>query len=455
MITILLMGLTSLVIWLSSAYFFIMLGLGVRGLRRARIKLPFQSRLRYSRPHLGRQDDTFVYFLIPCLNEEQVIGHTVARLVGDPRSHVVVIDDGCDDATGEVARIAGGGDVTVVRRDLPEARLGKGEALNAGLALVRSMVVESGTDPQKVLVCVMDADGHLSDGAVGHAARCFEDPQVGGVQLAVRIRNRDTFLARIQDFYFWAIAAVTQFGRATTGTVSLGGNGQFSRLTALDEVGTRPWSRCLTEDLDLSITMALRGWKLTTTPLAAVSQQGVHRIGALVRQRTRWYQGHMSCGRRLPEIWRSPHLTHVQATELSMYLLVPWALDLPWSILWHVSLFKFVTNLHDYFIADVDWLTTVLSVTLWYLLSFGPALVASLLQKRRSPDTGWLRALLLGHSFLLMNYLFFLCAWKALFALARGRTDWVKTDREVEKGGALPTPRRTTKSLKAGRARAK
>lgn len=51
--------------------------------------------------------------------------------------------------------------------------------------------------------------------------------------------------------------------------------------------------------------MVLRGWTLTSTPLAAVSQQGVHKVRALIQQRTRWYQGHMSCGRRLPEIWHS------------------------------------------------------------------------------------------------------------------------------------------------------
>lgn len=226
MITVLLMGVTSLVIWLSSAYFFVMLGMGVRRLRAEGVTLPFQASLRYQHPYLNRADDLFVYFLVPCLNEEQVIGHTVARLVGHPGAHVVVIDDGSGDATGDVAAMVGGDDVTVLRRELPTARQGKGEALNAGLALVRAMVVEAELDPARVLVCVLDADGYLSDGAVGHVARCFEDPQVGGVQLAVRIRNRsDTYLARVQDFYFWAIAAVTQFGRVSTGTVSLGATG--------------------------------------------------------------------------------------------------------------------------------------------------------------------------------------------------------------------------------------
>ncbi|MGW1198558.1 hypothetical protein ACWD4B_22365 [Streptomyces sp. NPDC002536] len=51
------------------------------------------------------------------------------------------------------------------------------------------------------------------------------------MQLGVRIRNRrGNFLTWFQDYQFWVMAAVTQFGRNLTSTVSLGGNGQFTRL---------------------------------------------------------------------------------------------------------------------------------------------------------------------------------------------------------------------------------
>jgi cellulose synthase/poly-beta-1,6-N-acetylglucosamine synthase-like glycosyltransferase len=344
----------------------------------------------------------------------------------------VVVDDGSNDDTARIAKTAGGDDVTVVRRRMPDARRGKGEALNAGLAHVRRVIQANGQDPERVLICVMDADGHLSDGAIAHVAAEFADPKVGGVQLAVRIRNQTSFLTWVQDFYFWAIAAVTQFGRNTTGTVSLGGNGQFTRLTALNEAGDRPWSRCLTEDLDLTITLVLNGWRLVTTPHAAVAQQGVSKLAALVRQRTRWYQGHMSCARRLPEVWHSRKLTHAQATELSLYLLVPWVLDLPWSILWHVALLKFVTHAADYFVTDQGLPMLALSIVAWYLISFGPAVAAAYLHKKRSPSTNWRRALLLGHSFVVMNYLFFICVWRALIKLGNGEKNWAKTAREVE-----------------------
>ena len=48
---------------------------------------------------------------------------------------------------------------------------------------------------------------------------------------------------------------MTQYGRIRTGTVSLGGNGQFTRLSALLEIGEQPWNASLTEDLDLTISL--------------------------------------------------------------------------------------------------------------------------------------------------------------------------------------------------------
>jgi 1,2-diacylglycerol 3-beta-glucosyltransferase len=167
------MSLMSLVVWLSNGYFFTMLALGARELRRRGVRMSDAAALRYGDPHRGRTDDLYFYFLIPCLNESAVIGRTVRGLTGHPRARTVVIDDACDDDTATQTRQASAGDTAIVRRELPEARKGKGAALNAGLAAVRRMVQASGQDPAQVIVCVMDADGHLSDGALAHVAREF------------------------------------------------------------------------------------------------------------------------------------------------------------------------------------------------------------------------------------------------------------------------------------------
>src|SRR5687768_544238 len=54
-------------------------------------------------PAIGVDDLSFV-FLVPCLNEELVIGPSLERLLSFPQRAmtVLVIDDGSDDATAQI-----------------------------------------------------------------------------------------------------------------------------------------------------------------------------------------------------------------------------------------------------------------------------------------------------------------------------------------------------------------
>ncbi|MEV0894083.1 glycosyltransferase [Promicromonospora sp. NPDC050262] len=422
----------TLIITSSMAYFALLMWSGIKEIRRSGTRLDHLGGTSYGTGPAAAAPDLAVYFLVPCLNEAEVVGRTVAGLTINPGTTTIVIDDGSDDDTAAIALAAGGARVEVVRRDLPDARQGKGAALNAGLARIREMVDTLGQDPGRVVVCVMDADGRLSAGALHHVLPLFDRPGVGGVQLQVRIRNRTSFLTRFQDFEFWGASSVTQIGRSATGTVSLGGNAQFSRLSALDSAGEHPWTDSLTEDLDLAITLALRGWELTTTPFASVEQQAVEKVSLLLRQRTRWYQGHMMAIKRLPEIWRSPHLSHVAALELSFYCLSPWVLTLPWSILFHVCVADLVLNgsaLLDFASTPVAMVLVILA---WYLLAFAPAVFNGWLYWRRDHKVGLLRGLAMGNYMVLTNYLSFACAWKALARVLRGETAWAKTARTRE-----------------------
>ena len=378
-----------------------------------------------------------MYALVPCLNEEPVIGETVRRLVADRRVTVVVVDDGSIDDTGDVARAAAAGAagrLHVVRRELPDARRGKGEALNAGFAMVERLVEADGLAADQVLVCVMDADGRLSDRALDAVLPLFADPTVGGVQLSVHIRNRTMLIGRMQDVEMAGVSSVAQFGRMALGTVSLGGNGQFTRLTALRGLGPRPWTRCLTEDLDLTARLATAGWRLTSTTRAYVDQQGVESWRQLLRQRSRWAQGHMSCIAQLPRIWWAPQVSHLGAIELMLYLLLPWT-QLLWS-----GLFLLAVAGHG-----LDALTgaalglrldelPMLAASLvgWYTLSFVPNWIGAYLYRLRRPGTGPLRALTSGHLLLLAALLGSLAIWRGFLGLVTGRNTWVKTTRVAE-----------------------
>ncbi|RZU65911.1 cellulose synthase/poly-beta-1,6-N-acetylglucosamine synthase-like glycosyltransferase [Microterricola gilva] len=422
----------TVVICISFAYLWVLYFAGIRTIKQSGATLSTLSTIGYENPFLDEPGTFHTYFLVPCLNEERVIGATSRALAGSPHSTTIVIDDASDDATEAVAYAHGGDNVIVLKRVLPNARIGKGEALNDAVRLVRELVAERGQDVDKVLVTVMDADGRLSDGAMAAVLPLFDDPKVGGIQLAVRIRNRDRFLTRFQDFHFWSMTAVTQLGRKQSGTVSLGGNGQFSRLAALNDAGEKPWSESLTEDLDLAVTLAVEGWLLTTTPHAAVEQQGVDTIATLFKQRRRWFQGHMVMAKRVPEIWREPRLTQLRALELTAYILTPWVTILPWSILFHWGLIGMVVDGGAFFAFVTNSATLLLGAAVWYLLTLGPVFLSAWVYYRRDERKEFWQALLHAHCFPIMNYLAFAAVWSALARILKGDNSWEKTQRVEE-----------------------
>src|SRR5205807_2908862 len=97
-------------------------------------------------------------------------------------------------------------------------------------------------------------------------------------------------------------ADASQVLRHRLGSVGLGGNGQFTRLSALNLLGDRPWSDCLVEDMELGLRLHLQGVGIGYVWRACVTQQGVTDAKRLLRQRTRWAQGNLQCARLLPSL---------------------------------------------------------------------------------------------------------------------------------------------------------
>jgi len=425
-------------------YFLLMLLGGVLAIRKAAGSLRAQE----SDVGGGRvpEGSYTTYFLIPCLNEALVIGQSIERLTAEVADGlIVVIDDGSEDGTADVARAAadrvGAGErLLVVERTLPMARLGKGEALNHAFSVVSADVRERGLDPRKVILCVLDADGQLSPGVANRALTAFEDERVGGVQLIVRIRNRDRWLTQMQDVEFWCISATAQFARTYTGTVSLGGNGQFTRLAALRDLEGEVWSQSLTEDLDLGLRLYAAGWTVTTPPFGFVDQQGVTKLRPLLRQRTRWYQGHMTSISRVPELVRSRHLSEGPLLEAILYLLVPWVIVLPWSIIQQLVIIAPLLEPDRWFAGafDENWLVASITWVFWYVLSFLPNVLIGVTYARRTSKVSFLQALLLGHMMIPYNYVGYAAAWIALFRIITGRRGWSKTPRSTEAPVSTP-----------------
>jgi 1,2-diacylglycerol 3-beta-glucosyltransferase len=373
----------------------------------------------------------FFVFLMPCLNEELVIARSLQRLLSMPAGNfaVMVIDDGSDDGTA--AAVSGVADerVWLLSRKLPNARQGKGEALNDAIAHLVNSGRLAGRDPGSVIIAVVDADGHLDPHALADVTEFFADQAVGAVQIGVRISNRDrSMLARMQDMEFVIYTEVFQRGRRHLGSVGLGGNGQFVRLSALRSLGPAPWTRSLTEDLDLGVRLAAAGWRNEYCRTAAVHQQGVVEVRRLIRQRARWFQGNLQSWRLIPLVLRS--MPGRNGADL-LFLLSSPALVLIASLL-TVSFAVVLANCAVLVASDHDPFGWWVAVT--YTLILGPALAYAGVYWRQERAAGLrlAKAFWLAHLYVGYSMIWYASGWRAAVRAVRGRTGWAKTDRVAE-----------------------
>lgn len=97
--------------------------------------------------------------IIPALNEAETVGVLLGRVPGGIFTQIVVVDNGSEDSTAEVA-VAGGAEVVT------EPRRGYGQACLSGIRKLQ---------PSVTAVAFMDAD--LSDNPedLGLMVRCFEE----------------------------------------------------------------------------------------------------------------------------------------------------------------------------------------------------------------------------------------------------------------------------------------
>ena len=388
-----------------------------------------EGRLAEGQPIRRAADLLFVY-VIPCLNEERVIGATLDQLrpIAPDKSVILVVDDGSDDRTAAIVQSRTDENVLLLQRQLPEAQLGKGSALNAALKHLAGSSVLDGRRSSDVIVCLLDADGRLDPEAPEVAGAFFADPRVGGVQVAVRIGNRDDgLLPRLQDMEFVCYTELFQRCRSRAGFAGLGGNGQFTRLSALESLGPEPWSpSILTEDLDLGVRLVLAGWRTHYSTEAEVHQQGLRDIRALVRQRSRWFQGLLQCWILIPHIARKS-VGRVRLDMLHM-LLTPVLIFAAFLM----TLSFLVGPIERIMDPDLDLGGFGLKqLVAWYGLTFFPVLLFAV-SYRRITGLGGIRCIALGHAFVIYGLLWVAAGLQAVWRMLAGRRNWIKTNRQHE-----------------------
>jgi cellulose synthase/poly-beta-1,6-N-acetylglucosamine synthase-like glycosyltransferase len=321
----------------------------------------------------------------------------------------------------------------LLRRELPDARKGKGEALNAAYRLISELTAADRVHPDKVVVGIIDGDGQGSFNILLEISRMMKDPRIGAVQVQVRIRNRHKILGAVQDLEFGAIVSACQTLRDALDTVGLGGNGQFTRLSALQALGDAPWSACLVEDLELGLRMHLDGVGIRYTSRAAVTQQAVVDFRRLTRQRTRWAQGNLQCARYLSRLVGSPQLRPSALLEVLHYLIAPWLNALITAVLAGAVAVAVVGLALGHPMPYLDsWRELADSGELWFAVMFFPGLIWAVVHRLRLGDETTVRLLVAALAYPAFLMLGLVATYRAMVRQARGRQTWAKTERLTE-----------------------
>jgi 1,2-diacylglycerol 3-beta-glucosyltransferase len=419
-------------------YHLVLLALSVRDSARS-------ARAALTEPEIAGASPSRFWIIVPCLNEERVVGRTVssALALAGPAgtiSRVLVVDDGSDDGTPAVLAGIDHPNLVVMRRVQPNARKGKGEALNAAYRFIVSQTAAEGIDPHLVAVGVIDGDGRGSTNMLVEVARLLQDPVVGAVQCRVRIHNRDRILGAVQDLEFGSIVNASQILRNSTGSVGLGGNGQFTRLSALTALGDKPWSKCLVEDMELGLRMHLAGVGVKFASRAAVTQQGVVDVRRLVRQRTRWAQGNLQCSAYVPRLIVSRRISNMAMLEMIYYLLSPWlnALGAVFITgLFGAAAYNLLPGHAPTPYADT-WQELVAAVVLWAGATLAPGIVWAIAHRTQLRDEKLSRLLLAALVFPAFLFLGLLATVRAIGRQLTGRQGWAKTERLAEEPVPVP-----------------
>ncbi len=242
-----------------------------------------KRKLRKNPPIINESYKPFVSIMIPAHNEEYVIANTVENIlsIDYPNFEIIVIDDRSTDNTPNVIKDleAKYNNVVALIRS-QNAFPGKSAVLNDAMELAKGDAV-----------LVFDADATVEPDFLSKLIPNLEPADVGAVQARKIIRNKDyNFLTRCQNNEY-TLDSHFQTGRdAVKGAVELRGNGELIKRIALEDIGG--WNNyTITDDLDMSTRLHIKGWDIRFCPEACVYEEGIIYLLPLFRQRRRWLEG--------------------------------------------------------------------------------------------------------------------------------------------------------------------
>jgi biofilm PGA synthesis N-glycosyltransferase PgaC len=273
-----------------------------------------------------------VTVLIPAHNEAEVIASTLqaACRIDYPHYEVVVVDDGSsDDTARRVEPFLDSGRVRLVRKLLNE---GKALALNDALPLVNGEII-----------LTLDADASPDPLILRRIVLHFRSARVAAVTGNPRVRNFDSFLARLQAIEFSSIVSLLRRSQRIWGrivTVS-GVVAAFRKSAVFDVGGFSP--NMPTEDIELTWKLQKRFYDVRYEARAIVWMTVPTSLEGLFKQRLRWARGLMQVFHKHADVALHWKYRRMWPVFIESALSILWALcfvvlTLIWIASWSIGM---------------------------------------------------------------------------------------------------------------------
>jgi poly-beta-1,6 N-acetyl-D-glucosamine synthase len=287
-----------------------------------------------------------VSIVVPAYNEERVVARTIETLVEADYvdKEIIIVDDGSQDSTYEVASRFARRGVKVVKR--PNG--GKFAALNTGIA------VSTGE-----IIVTVDADSLISRASIAEIVKGFENPEVAGVAGNLKVFNRNKLITRIQALEYITQIQVVRRAFETFGSLTVA-SGAFSafRKTALEEAGFYDPDYLL-EDFDITIKLLKSHQILHGNNEAVCYTEAPETLRDVYKQRLSWFRGDFQ------NFWKHRDTFFNPRFGIMHRLTFPYML-ISMTLVPVASIVVIITSV--IMLANGEWLTFVLAFALFTVL---------------------------------------------------------------------------------------
>jgi cellulose synthase/poly-beta-1,6-N-acetylglucosamine synthase-like glycosyltransferase/peptidoglycan/xylan/chitin deacetylase (PgdA/CDA1 family) len=241
------------------------------------------DRLRKPRLQASAGYNPRVAVLIPAYNEEAVIVRTIRSVLNSDYKnlHVIVIDDGSQDRTAEVAAAAYAREIAAGRvQVLTQRNQGKAAALNYALERMN----------EEIFVGI-DADTVIATDAISKLIPHFQDPSIGAMAGNAKVGNRVNLWTRWQALEYitsqnFERRALDLFHVVTVVPGAIG-----AWRTAPVKAAGGYHLNTVAEDADLTMNLLEQGFKVDYEDRALAFTEAPIDAKCLMRQRFRWSFG--------------------------------------------------------------------------------------------------------------------------------------------------------------------